>query len=163
MVDSYIHRAPSASMGHVESKTMFKCNKTARWLQKKSNQSKKKQILESISLGRKNTKADRARAIRRRQRLKERMDQMKRDLTKREEKARVAKEHLIEDVLQSGGVWTTEDEMKKRKNDWVAPEPRFERGYGYIYSKHIEQADKGCDFDFLRSDFGSAVKEPDIY
>ena len=57
----------------------------------------------------------------------------------------------------------SEDEMKKRKDEWVEPAPRFERGYGYIYSKHIEQADKGCDFDFLRTDFGSAVKEPDIY
>ena len=57
----------------------------------------------------------------------------------------------------------SESEIKKRKAEWVEPEPRFERGYGYIYSKHIEQADKGCDFDFLRSDFGSAVKEPDIY
>ena len=56
----------------------------------------------------------------------------------------------------------SEDEMKKRRNEWVEPEPRFERGYGYIYSKHIEQADKGCDFDFLRTDFGEAVKEPDI-
>jgi len=57
----------------------------------------------------------------------------------------------------------SEGEMKKRKYDWIEPALRFERGYGYIYSKHIEQADKGCDFDFLRTDFGSAVKEPDIY
>ena len=56
-----------------------------------------------------------------------------------------------------------ESEMKNRKEDWVEPKPRFERGYGYMYSQHIEQADKGCDFDFLRTDFGSAVKEPDIY
>ena len=52
---------------------------------------------------------------------------------------------------------------EKAQEDWVAPKPRYERGYGYIYSKHIEQADKGCDFDFLRTDFGPAVKEPDIY
>ena len=56
----------------------------------------------------------------------------------------------------------SKSEMKKRRNKWVEPEPSFERGYGYIYSKHIEQADKGCDFDFLRTDFGEAVKEPDI-
>jgi dihydroxyacid dehydratase/phosphogluconate dehydratase len=55
-----------------------------------------------------------------------------------------------------------DSEMKKRKENWVKPKPRYERGYGYIYSKHIEQADKGCDFDFLRSDFGKPVKEPDI-
>ena len=56
----------------------------------------------------------------------------------------------------------SESEIKKRKEDWVAPKPRYERGYGYMYSKHIEQADKGCDFDFLRTDFGAAVEEPDI-
>ena len=56
----------------------------------------------------------------------------------------------------------SEDQMQKRRKNWVEPKPRFERGYGYMYSKHIEQADKGCDFDFLRTDFGSAVKEPDI-
>jgi dihydroxy-acid dehydratase len=56
----------------------------------------------------------------------------------------------------------SESEMKKRKEEWVEPKPRYERGYGYIYSKHIEQADKGCDFDFLRTDFGASVKEPDI-
>jgi dihydroxy-acid dehydratase len=56
----------------------------------------------------------------------------------------------------------SESEMKKRKKEWVEPKPRYERGYGYMYSKHIEQADKGCDFDFLRTDFGVAVEEPDI-
>ena len=56
----------------------------------------------------------------------------------------------------------SKSEMKKRKEDWVVPKPRYERGYGYIYSKHIEQADKGCDFDFLSTDFGAAVEEPEI-
>ena len=52
--------------------------------------------------------------------------------------------------------------MKKRKEEWVEPKPRYERGYGYMYSKHIEQADKGCEFDFLRTDFGAIVEEPEI-
>jgi len=56
----------------------------------------------------------------------------------------------------------SESEMKKRKEEWIKPKPRYERGYGYMYSEHIEQADKGCDFDFLRTDFGAAVEEPDI-
>ena len=25
----------------------------------------------------------------------------------------------------------------------------LERGYGWLYLKHVSQADKGCDFDFL--------------
>ena len=56
----------------------------------------------------------------------------------------------------------SKSEMKKRQEDWSKPKPRYERGYGYIYSKHIEQADKGCDFDFLSTDFGAAVEEPEI-
>ena len=56
----------------------------------------------------------------------------------------------------------SENELINRRDKWKEPEPRYERGYGYIYSKHIEQADKGCDFDFLKSDFGSAVQEPEI-
>lgn len=54
------------------------------------------------------------------------------------------------------------EELEKRKAEWTPPEPRYGRGYGYIYSKHIEQADKGCDFDFLKTEFGAPVPEPEI-
>lgn len=53
-------------------------------------------------------------------------------------------------------------ELAERRTRWTAPEPRYERGYGWVFARHIEQADKGCDFDFLRSDFGAPVPEPDI-
>jgi dihydroxy-acid dehydratase len=56
----------------------------------------------------------------------------------------------------------SDEEMAERRKGWVAPEPRYERGYGYMFSKHIEQADKGCDFDFLKTDFGAPVPEPEI-
>ncbi len=39
------------------------------------------------------------------------------------------------------------------------PEKIFERGYGALYSEHIGQADKGCDFDFLAR--RGATVEPD--
>jgi dihydroxy-acid dehydratase len=42
-----------------------------------------------------------------------------------------------------------DDELAARRAAWVAPEPRFERGYGSLYAAHITQADQGCDFDFL--------------
>ena len=57
----------------------------------------------------------------------------------------------------------SDDEMAARKAAWKAPEPRYERGYGWMFSKHIEQANDGCDFDFLRTDFGGPVPEPDIF
>jgi len=53
-------------------------------------------------------------------------------------------------------------ELAARHAAWQAPAPRFERGYGWMFTKHIEQADKGCDFDFLKTEFGAPVDEPEI-
>ncbi|MBD8065758.1 dihydroxy-acid dehydratase [Devosia sp. PTR5] len=54
-------------------------------------------------------------------------------------------------------------EIERRRAAWVPPAPLFERGWGWMYSKHVTQADKGCDFDFLERDFGRAAGEPDIF
>jgi dihydroxy-acid dehydratase len=42
-----------------------------------------------------------------------------------------------------------EPELARRRAEWVAPEPMFERGYGSLYYEHITQADQGCDFEVL--------------
>lgn len=57
----------------------------------------------------------------------------------------------------------SEAELAERRKAWTAPEPRFERGWGWMFSKHVTQADQGCDFDFLQSDFGKTAGEPDIF
>jgi dihydroxy-acid dehydratase len=57
----------------------------------------------------------------------------------------------------------SEAELARRRAEWVPPPVRFERGYGWVYTKHIQQANEGCDFDFLRTDFGAKVAEPAIY
>jgi dihydroxy-acid dehydratase len=57
----------------------------------------------------------------------------------------------------------SDEEMTARRAAWTAPDKNYERGYGWMFSKHIQQANEGCDFDFLRSDFGGPVKEPSIY
>lgn len=56
-----------------------------------------------------------------------------------------------------------EAELERRRAQWQAPEPRFERGYGWMFSQHISQADQGCDFDYLTAEFGKPAGEPDIY
>ena len=43
------------------------------------------------------------------------------------------------------------------------PEPKFSRGYGWMFARHVGQADAGCDFNFLEKGFGPATGEPDIY
>jgi len=55
----------------------------------------------------------------------------------------------------------SDDEMAKRKAAWKAPAPRYERGYGAMFSEHIGQADQGCDFDFLQ--VNAKVPEPEIH
>jgi dihydroxy-acid dehydratase len=57
----------------------------------------------------------------------------------------------------------SEEELAKRRAEWKAPEERFGRGYGWMFTKHIQQASEGCDFDFLKTDFGRPVDEPVIY
>jgi dihydroxy-acid dehydratase len=56
-----------------------------------------------------------------------------------------------------------EEELAARRAAWTPPEPRYQRGWGYMFSKHVGQADTGCDFDFLTRDHGPAAAEPDIY
>lgn len=56
-----------------------------------------------------------------------------------------------------------EDELTRRREGLRAPEPRFERGWGWMFSRHVTQADQGCDFDYLQSDYGKAAGEPDIF
>jgi dihydroxy-acid dehydratase len=56
-----------------------------------------------------------------------------------------------------------DDELARRRAAWTPPPPRYERGYGQMFTRHIQQADRGCDFDFLRTDHGAPVPEPVIY
>jgi dihydroxy-acid dehydratase len=55
----------------------------------------------------------------------------------------------------------SDEELARRRTAWVAPPPRYERGYGRMFQEHIGQADSGCDFDFL--EHGAPVPEPEIH
>jgi len=57
----------------------------------------------------------------------------------------------------------SEAELATRRAALPKPPPRYERGYGWMFSRHIKQANDGCDFDFLETGFGAPVPEPDIY
>ncbi|WP_372071893.1 L-arabinonate dehydratase [Tistrella mobilis] len=56
-----------------------------------------------------------------------------------------------------------DDEIARRRAAWTPPPPRFHRGWGWMFTNHIQQADKGCDFDYLETSFGAPVDEPVIY
>ena len=40
-------------------------------------------------------------------------------------------------------------ELARRRAELVLPSPLYERGYGRLFVDHVQQADKGVDFDFL--------------
>ena len=50
-------------------------------------------------------------------------------------------------------------ELQRRRAQWSAPRPAFERGYGRMYLRHVNQAPLGCDFDFLRGRDAVAASE----
>jgi dihydroxy-acid dehydratase len=51
----------------------------------------------------------------------------------------------------------SEEELQKRKQTWMPPPPVADRGYASHYIKHVQQADKGADLDFLVGGSGSKV------
>ncbi|MCU4118659.1 L-arabinonate dehydratase [Variovorax sp. N23] len=59
----------------------------------------------------------------------------------------------------------SDEEIAKRRADWQRPVPKFGRGYGVLFLKHVQQADTGCDFDFLAPDYaeGAGQGEPEIH
>ena len=52
-------------------------------------------------------------------------------------------------------------ELMRRRRLWQQPAPHYARGYGALYVKHITQANKGCDFDFMHG--GAPTPDPEIH
>ena len=45
-----------------------------------------------------------------------------------------------------------QEEIARRLAAQARPPAPYRRGYGWLFAQHILQADKGCDFDFLRAE-----------
>jgi len=56
-----------------------------------------------------------------------------------------------------------EAELARRRAAWTPPAPRFSRGFGALYLKHVSQANEGCDFDFLGEQAEAATGDPEIH
>ena len=52
-------------------------------------------------------------------------------------------------------------ELERRRMAWRAPEPRFKRGWGLLFSQNVTQAHEGCDFELLAS--REPTPEPSIH
>ncbi|MDG4886839.1 L-arabinonate dehydratase [Mesorhizobium sp. WSM4887] len=53
------------------------------------------------------------------------------------------------------------EEMAARRGTWKKPQQKYDRGYGWMYSQHVSQANLGCDFDFLTGN--APIPEPEIH
>jgi dihydroxy-acid dehydratase len=51
------------------------------------------------------------------------------------------------------------EELEARRRDWRAPPRLHQRGYRRLHDEHIEQAHRGCDFDFLRGSNSETLPE----
>jgi len=60
-------------------------------------------------------------------------------------------------------VEVSDEELARRRAEWKPLQPRFARGYGWMFTEHILQANEGCDMDFLQAQFGEDPEEPAIY
>jgi L-arabonate dehydrase len=48
-------------------------------------------------------------------------------------------------------------ELARRRDAWQPPKPALDSGYWKLYVDHVNQADEGCDLDFLRGRRGHFV------
>jgi dihydroxy-acid dehydratase len=53
----------------------------------------------------------------------------------------------------------SDEELGRRRGEWVAPVPSHLRGYGRIFIDHVQQADTGVDFDVLVGASGTPVSK----
>jgi dihydroxy-acid dehydratase len=51
----------------------------------------------------------------------------------------------------------SDDEIALRRAAWTAPPQPATRGWTWLYTQHVQQADTGCDLDFLVGKSGSEV------
>jgi dihydroxy-acid dehydratase len=52
-------------------------------------------------------------------------------------------------------------EMARRRSAWTPPAPHYPRGFGHMYARHVTQANRGCDFDFLEGTV--PIPDPEIH
>jgi dihydroxy-acid dehydratase len=51
----------------------------------------------------------------------------------------------------------SDEELARRRASWKPPAPLPSGGYVQLYVKHVQQADKGADLDFLRGSRGHGI------
>ena len=110
-LDFNLHRAPNAAVEFVEAKIMFAENKTAQWLNEKT-QFEKKCLHDSA---RKIARVNISKSKKQHKKLHEIKSKLLKEkqemLAKKFENQRVLKENLLEDLQKLGGLWSSEQDL----------------------------------------------------
>ena len=69
----------------------------------------------------------------------------------------------IDIEMRSINMLVEKETLSLRRKKIKPKEPKAGRGWLWMYSNHVTQANNGCDFDFLETNFGKSAKEPDIF
>ena len=69
----------------------------------------------------------------------------------------------IDIELRSINMLVEKETLTLRRKKIKPKKPKAGRGWLWVYSNHVTQANNGCDFDFLEINFGKSAKEPDIF
>jgi len=56
----------------------------------------------------------------------------------------------LDTAARSLNLLVDDAEIARRLSDRPEPPSHYDRGYGWMFLRHVNQADEGCDFDFLR-------------
>ena len=55
----------------------------------------------------------------------------------------------------------SDEDLQRRRAAWQPPAQQYPRGYGQLFSRHVKQANEGCDFDFLEGT--ERIPDPEIH
>ena len=70
---------------------------------------------------------------------------------------RTGDEITLDVATRSLRLGVDDEELARRRAEWVPPEPAATRGWVALYVAHVLQADTGCDLDFLLGSSGHEV------
>ncbi|XP_033102641.1 uncharacterized protein LOC117105571 [Anneissia japonica] len=111
LLDHYVRRAPNASLSYIESKIVYKSNKTSDWLAKKSVDEREELLSKARMLCLKSKQIDAERRETLTVQKRQHLDEKRKEIVNKEDRARLLNENLLNDLMQYGGLWQDDISM----------------------------------------------------
>ena len=109
--DHEIARARNARTGYIESKTMFRQNKTGKWFEEKGSDEKTCRIRLAMGDARKVRLEEQRDQTEHHERIKDKLISLRKQRLEKEDRSRSKSEKWLEDIYGSGGLWASQHDM----------------------------------------------------